>query len=129
MVLLSKGKKGQKECAALALWKLALDATNSVAIGQARGIVPLVALLSKGSKDQRKTAIHAVGALRELAKDTTNKAIIIDALPVDLDVAQLTVPSIKLLLKCFYQTAGKDNKDVLVDRLRQQIEKHQNGLG
>ena len=125
VTLLSKGTKGQKECAVRALRWLALDATNSVAIGQAGGIEPLVALVSEGSKDQKE---KAVDALRDLAKDTTNKAIIIDTLPADLVVARLTVPEIKFLLKCFDQTVG-GKRDVLVERLRQQIEKHQNGLG
>ena len=73
VALARSGTDDQKARAALALWKVARDDDDKVAISQAGGITPLVALARDGT-DEQKT--YATGALRHLAVNADNNVSI-----------------------------------------------------
>ena len=70
MALLSSGDAEGKAKAAGALWNLAVNDDNQVAIAAAGGILPLVALLSSGDA---KGKAKAAEALRNLAVNNDNQ--------------------------------------------------------
>ena len=73
VALARNGTDDQKARAAHALWKVARDDDDKVAISQAGGITPLVALARDGT-DEQKT--YATGALRHLAVNADNNVSI-----------------------------------------------------
>ena len=72
----SDGTERQKISAAVALWSLAANADNKIAIAQAGGIPPLVALVRDGTDAQKASA---AAALRNLAANADNKIAIAKA--------------------------------------------------
>ena len=75
VALARDGTDRQKQWAAGALWNLALNADNQVAIARAGGIEPLVALARDGTDGQKE---QAATALRNLAGNKTNLAAMKD---------------------------------------------------
>ena len=65
MALVRDGIAEQKQFAAAALWALAANADNQIAIAQAGGIPPLVVLVRDGNDAQKS---NAAGALQKLAE-------------------------------------------------------------
>ena len=76
MALVGDGTDAQKEKAARALANLALTDDNQVAIAQAGGIAPLVALARGGTHEQKEAA---AAALSILAHNKDNMAVIAQA--------------------------------------------------
>ena len=72
----SDGTERQKISAAVALWSLAANADNKIAIAQAGGIPPLVALVRDGTDDQKK---YAAWMLERLAGYDDNRILIAKA--------------------------------------------------
>ena len=66
----------EERTAARALWNLAVNADNTIAIAQAGGIPPLVALVRDGNDEQKRIAARA---LRNLAGYADNKTAISEA--------------------------------------------------
>jgi hypothetical protein len=64
VLLLSSGNTQARENAAGALWHMALDPLNQLAIAKANGIAPLVTILDDGTRAAHK---HASDALARLA--------------------------------------------------------------
>ena len=73
MALARGGTEKQKENAAAALWMLAINDDNQVAIARAGGIEPLVALARGGTEKQKE---HAADALWMLALNDDNQVAI-----------------------------------------------------
>ena len=76
VALVRDGTDAQKKNAAAALWNLAVNDDNEIAIAKAGGIPPLVALIRDGNDAQKH---FAAGALRILAENDDNRIAIAKA--------------------------------------------------
>ena len=72
--LARSGTNEQKECAAGALFHLAGNADNGIAIGCGGGIAPLIELARAGTAEQKE---QAAGALRNLAFNNADNKLAI----------------------------------------------------